>query len=361
MMISLTDTLAGDRGRVGRTGGAVLAGIDRTTLRLADIVLCDTRANADFMAARFGVPPSRLVVAPVGAEPDAFPPSPQPDGPVHVLWYGKLSPMHGLDTIVNAARRPGVPPIRLVGSGQLDDWLADEMRRDPPQALTHVPWVPYDGLAREVAASAVVLGVFGLSDKASRVVPNKVFQAMAAARPVVTADTPGIREALVHGESGWLVPAGDADALAEALRTLAADPSLRAALGGPGRGAGTGVAVPVGARVRGHPGRAAPPGTAGARHGGCLGQVAAGPVRARQPVDGGGARRDGAGAWRAAHGDAGGHHVRADHRPGRRRHAGRGVAARHRQQQRRGPGRLARAGRVRPERQGVAGGPQQGV
>ena len=47
----------------------------------------------------------------------------------------------------------------------------------------------------------------------------------------MTADTPGIREALVHGESGWLVPAGDADALADALRTLAADPGLRARLG----------------------------------------------------------------------------------------------------------------------------------
>ena len=139
--------------------------------------------------------------------------------------------MHGLDVIVDAARRPGVPPVRLVGTGQLDAWLADEIRRDPPPHLTHVPWVPYAELANEVAASAVVLGVFGRSDKASRVIPNKVFQAMAAARPVVTADTPGMREALVHGESGWLVPAGDADALAEALRTLAADPGLRARLG----------------------------------------------------------------------------------------------------------------------------------
>ena len=231
MMISLTDTLAGDRARVGRAGGAVLAGIDRTTLALADIVLCDTHANARFMAERFGVPASRLVVAPVGAEPDAFPATPPPFGPPTVLWYGKLAPMHGLDVIVEAARRPGVPDIRLIGSGQMDDWLAAEMRRDPPRALQHVPWVPYERLAGEVAASAVVLGVFGTSDKASRVIPNKVFQAMAAARPVVTADTPGIREALVHGESGWLVPAGDPDALAEALVLLAGDPALRERLG----------------------------------------------------------------------------------------------------------------------------------
>ncbi|MEI7520540.1 MAG: glycosyltransferase [Thermoleophilia bacterium] len=231
MMISLTDTLAGDRARVGRMGGAVLAGIDRTTLRLADLVLCDTHANANFMAMRFGVPRDRLVVAPVGAEPDAFPPTPQPSGPLHVLWYGKLAPMHGLEVIVSAARGEGVPPVRLIGSGQLDSWLAHEIRRDPPKGLQHVPWVPYEALAGEIASSGVVLGVFGQSDKASRVIPNKVFQAMAAARPVVTADTPGIREALVHGENALLVPAGDPDALAEALRTLAGDPALRERLG----------------------------------------------------------------------------------------------------------------------------------
>ncbi|HRC08406.1 MAG TPA: glycosyltransferase, partial [Miltoncostaeales bacterium] len=49
--------------------------------------------------------------------------------------------------------------------------------------------------------------------------------------PVVTADTPGIREALRDGVDGVLVPAGDATALAAALADLAADPVLRATMG----------------------------------------------------------------------------------------------------------------------------------
>lgn len=231
MMVSLSDTLAGDRARVNGRAGRLLAGVDRTTLALADIVLADTRAGADFLAHRFGVPRGRLVVAPVGAEPGAFPRVPSADGPCHVLWYGKLAPLHGLDVIVGAARRPGVPPIRLVGEGQLDDWLASEIRRDPPASLEHVPWIPYDRLGVEVAASAVVLGAFGSSGKASRVVPNKVFQAMAVGRPVVTADTPGIREVLTDGIDCVLVPPGDPDALADALIALAADPPRRARLG----------------------------------------------------------------------------------------------------------------------------------
>jgi spore maturation protein CgeB len=88
-----------------------------------------------------------------------------------------------------------------------------------------------------VSSAAICLGVFGTSAKAARVVPNKVWQAMAAGRPVISADTPGIREAITDGVSGLLVPPGDPAALAQALRTLAADPALRARMGEAARAA----------------------------------------------------------------------------------------------------------------------------
>ncbi len=230
MMISLADTLAGDRGVAGRGAAGVLAGIDRVTLRLADLVLATRRPARDSCtsgsACRGGASWwSR------GGRAGAFRPAPPPAGPPHVLFYGKLSPLHGVATVLEAARMPGVPPVRLIGDGQLGPWLRDELRRDTPAGLRWDPWVPYENLGDEVRAAAVCLGVFGSSDKAARVVPNKVWQAMAAARPVVSADTPGIREAVTDGINGLLVPAGDAEALADALRRLAADAGLRARMG----------------------------------------------------------------------------------------------------------------------------------
>ena len=235
MMVSLADTLGDDRGRAGPVGSRALAAVDRLALGVADLVLADTRANAEFLGERFGVAAGRMMVLPVGAEPGAFPCTPLPAGPCHALWYGKLSPMHGLDVVLDAARIPGTPAIRLIGEGQLDAWLAGELRREPPAALRHVPWVPYGSLGREVSASGIVLGIFGRSAKAARVVPNKVFQAMAAGRPIITADTPGIREVLTHGRDAVLVPPGEPAALAAALIALAADPAARRALGAAAR------------------------------------------------------------------------------------------------------------------------------
>jgi glycosyltransferase involved in cell wall biosynthesis len=60
------------------------------------------------------------------------------------------------------------------------------------------------------------------------VIPNKVFDALACGRPVITGDTPAVREAFTHGEDIWLCTAGDASALANAITTLRADADARA-------------------------------------------------------------------------------------------------------------------------------------
>jgi glycosyltransferase involved in cell wall biosynthesis len=252
MMISLSDTLAGDRGRARGAAASALGGIDRATARAADLLVADTAAGADWLAGRFGVPRARLAVVPVGAEPGRFPAAAPPGGPPTALFYGKLAPLHGVATVLEAARRPGVPPLRLIGDGQLGGWLERELARDRPPDLTWERWVPYASLGAEVGRAAICLGIFGGSAKAARVVPNKVWQAMAAGRPVVTADTPAVREVLEDGRSALLVPAGDPDALAAALARLAADAALRERLGAAARSVYVerGAPAAVAARLR---------------------------------------------------------------------------------------------------------------
>ncbi len=219
-LVSLADTFVGDRARFqpGSLAARGLKAVDRRAFAAADLVVADTQAHADHLA---GLGASRVAVCFVGAEERVFQPGWSRADSFTALFVGKLIPLHGLETILEAARLAPEVPFRIVGSGQLGALLADR-----PANVEHVPWVDYHRLPDELHRAGCALGIFGTSAKAHRVIPNKAFQALACGTPLVTADTPAARELLVDGESALLVPAGDAAALADALQRLAADPGL---------------------------------------------------------------------------------------------------------------------------------------
>ncbi len=227
-LVSLADTLVGDRRRFrhGSLAARALTAVDRFALRRADVVVADTAAQAELYRS---LGAARVEVCVVGAEERLFTPGWRRPDEFVALFVGKLIPLHGLPTIVEAARRAPEIAFRIVGSGQLERELVGA-----PSNVGRVPWLPYEQLPSELHRCGCALGIFGTSAKAGRVIPNKVFQALACGAPVVTADTPAARELLVGGESALLVPPGDPDALAEAVRRLAADASLaeRVAAGG---------------------------------------------------------------------------------------------------------------------------------
>jgi len=233
-LVSLADTFVADRGRFrdGSLAARALERVDRLALRSADLVVADTRADADHLAELGGLPRDRVEVAFVGAEERVFRPGWAPAEPSTVLFVGKLIPLHGLETVLAAAGATPELRYRLVGSGQLERLV--EQR---PENVDWVPWVEYEQLAGELHRAGCALGIFGTSAKALRVIPNKAFQALACGTPLVTADTPAARELLVDGESALLVPPGDPEALAGALRRLAQEPELAKKLSAGGRAA----------------------------------------------------------------------------------------------------------------------------
>jgi glycosyltransferase involved in cell wall biosynthesis len=233
-LVSLWDTLARDRGRFGSrsVAGHALRSLDRWALGAADLVIADTAANARFYAEELGAAPERLRTCFVGTDDRLFTPAARDPGPrpFHALFVGKLIPLHGVETIIAAARQSPAIPFRIVGSGQLEALL-----RGAPPNVEHVPWIEYRDLPIATRRAGCALGVFGTSDKAARVIPNKAFQALACAVPLVTADTPAARELLTNGVDALLVPPGDPAALAGAVESLAADSGLSQRIGDAGR------------------------------------------------------------------------------------------------------------------------------
>ncbi|MFN2471804.1 MAG: glycosyltransferase, partial [Gaiellaceae bacterium] len=112
-LVSLYDTLVEDRRRFRPRSPAAraLKALDRRALRSADLVVADTEANARYLAELAGLPAERLTVCFVGAEERLFQPARQPTTPFEALFVGKLIPLHGVETILAAARL--APDVRF--------------------------------------------------------------------------------------------------------------------------------------------------------------------------------------------------------------------------------------------------------
>ncbi|HEY6480416.1 MAG TPA: glycosyltransferase [Streptosporangiaceae bacterium] len=225
---------ASDTGRDRQLDGgprqAVLRLIDAAALRAASVIVVDTDEHLAALPPRFR---GRAVVVPVGAPAawaaagDAAAASPEaaaaPDGerPLKVVFYGLYTPLQGTPVIGEAlGALAGAPvEITMIGTGQDEAGARAAAAANP--AVRWRDWVPAAELPALVAEHDVCLGIFGTGAKALRVVPNKVFQGIAAGCAIVTSDTPPQRRLLA--DVAVLVPPGDAGALAGALLRLAGD------------------------------------------------------------------------------------------------------------------------------------------
>jgi glycosyltransferase involved in cell wall biosynthesis len=228
--LSLHDTVVDDRALVGSRHpfAMLLYAWEWLAVRTPDLLLADTAAHARFFAKRFGILRRPIERVFVGAEPRAFYP-PDPECPRHrrqrpyrVLFYGQFIPLHGMEVIAEAARQCAGQGIHweVIGDGQETERFRGMLRAHALTSLTWIPWVPYADLIAHIHAADLCLGIFGTSAKAGRVIPNKVFQVLAAGRALISADTPAIRELLTPGPGIALVPPGDPKALAEAIADM---------------------------------------------------------------------------------------------------------------------------------------------
>ena len=167
----------------------------------------------------------RIKVVHCGIEPARFDaPAPLPDGGPHLVAIGRLSAQKGFGLLIDAVAEAvqTLPDLRLVlvGDGDLRDQITAAITaRSLPGNIHLAGWQDEAGVRDALArAQALILPSFAEG------LPVVVMEAMAAARPVIATAIAGVPE-LVTPDTGWLVPAGDAGALAAAIRAMAATPA----------------------------------------------------------------------------------------------------------------------------------------
>lgn len=233
-LVSRFDTRVHDRGDAGVRGPQAShnKNLDRLSFALADLVLADTRAHADLFAQELAPPDTLIRVLEVGYDDALFSPRPAPSSDVAtVLFYGSYLPLHGVPVVVEAAAHLRDDPrvrFELIGDGQTRADVERVVRERRLANVTMTPRMPLSELPQRIAAATICLGIFGSTPKATRVVPNKVYQCMGMERVVITMASRAVEETFRVGEEIVTTPPGDGEALAFAIRALLAHPEYRA-------------------------------------------------------------------------------------------------------------------------------------
>ncbi len=218
----------------------------------ADHIVAGSPMDEIHMVREYGAPAQRITVIPPGVDVNHFYPRPQAQARQRIgvaqdtfmiLFVGRIEPLKGLETLLKAVRqlaqrccRPRDLTVVIIGGDasvpreQMDEEMArllklrDELKLQ--ELVTFLGKQGQDVLPDYYSAADVVVmpsyyESFGMV----------ALEAMACGTPVVASRVGGLLFTVIHGVTGYHVPSGDPDALANTLEQLMRDPALRRTLG----------------------------------------------------------------------------------------------------------------------------------
>jgi glycosyltransferase involved in cell wall biosynthesis len=218
--------------------------LERFLYRHADQVLVNSPGFIEHIEERGA---RRVVLLPNGADPQMF--NPQSNGSSFrsqhhledkfvVLYAGAHGLSNDLGVVLDAADRlrdQSQIMIVLLGAGKDKSLLQSRAKQLGLTNVLFVPPIPKSEIPEALAAADACIAILKPIPLYRTVYPNKVFDYMAAGRPVILAIDGVIRRVIETAGAGIPVPPGDPAALAEAIRKLATNPALGKVMGQGGR------------------------------------------------------------------------------------------------------------------------------
>lgn len=206
--------------------------LDRWSCRLADVVLLDTKAHIDYFVKEFKLPREKLHRIWLGANTEHFQLRKYLEKPPYfsVVFWGNFIPLQGVEYVIRAAKileHENIHFLLIGGGGQTfadNKKLAEELKL---KNITFGGKFAWEDLYQAIASADVCLGAFSDRIKADITIQNKIYEALASGKVVITARTTALQELLRDGRECLMVHKADAQDLAEKILYLKNNPVLK--------------------------------------------------------------------------------------------------------------------------------------
>lgn len=204
--------------------------LDWISIMLAHLVITDTQEHKKYWSKWFLVKAEKIHTVYLGVNEKIFYPiqAVKKDF-IQVHFHGTYIPLQGTQKIIEAAKLctdNSNIHFRLIGNGRTFEGtkkLAVEYGLNSIEFISDK--ISLDGLNQYMAETDIILGIFGNNEKSRRVIPNKVFEGLAAKKAVITMDTPAVRE--IFSDRDLFIVMNEPASIASAIKTLAKDEKLR--------------------------------------------------------------------------------------------------------------------------------------
>lgn len=172
----------------------------------ADFVLADTNLHANLFQKELRVHKNKIFTVYVGAEDSIFNNLQSKNNTkkkFEILFYGSFLPLHGSEIIIKAAKyfkKSNNLRWTMLGAGP-DLYKCKVLAKDCPNIFFEEK-IEYTKLASRIKKADLLLGIFGNSNKAGNVIPNKVFQSLASGKTVITRKSNAYPKKLLNLNNG---------------------------------------------------------------------------------------------------------------------------------------------------------------
>ncbi len=220
---------------LGYAYGRTMASFERRLIFLSDHISTVSEDAKRLILETYAVPEEKVTVIPNGVDTYEFTPyksrtAPSPRAPLMLLFIGDLVPAKGLAFLFQALEKLRDIPLIVKLAGRTTDYFQElQAQFSDLFSAGRIQTLGY--LRQNELKNAITEADLLVLPSSYEQCGQVVLEAMAMARPVIVSDRVGLRDAVIRGKCGYVIPYGDADALSERIATLARRPALRRELG----------------------------------------------------------------------------------------------------------------------------------